>query len=191
MPAFVAGGLWLVSAWIEWGTGVSTARFARALDLLSPETVPIEHLTAPAPWNGVLPLLWVLAVVGAHGALLAAVRVRPGGAPPLTRLAAYWMCAVVAGAVVAAIPVAAGIVTGVLQQELPTGLPRAYLETASHWGLVWGWVAALAAMALDGPVRGGVSAEGGSRLVPVAAGIGLFLVAAVGLGLASGAALPG
>ncbi|HLS72192.1 MAG TPA: hypothetical protein VK046_00350 [Actinomycetaceae bacterium] len=194
VPALVAGGLWLVSAWVEWLTDGSTARPARVLDLLAPETVPVGHLTAPAPWNLVLPLLWVLAVVGAHAGLLAAVRVRRGAAPPLTAFVAYWMCAVVAGAVVAAVPVAAGIVTGVLQQELPTGLPRAYLATAAHWGLVWGWLAAMVAVALDGPARGvradaPAATDGRSRLALVAAGAGLFLAAAVGLGVASGAAV--
>ncbi len=181
LPALLAAALWLVSGWIEWLSRRRSGFLLEVLDLLAPETVPVSHLGTPAPWPLVLAGLSALAVAGAYTAALALVRVRRREAPVRTTLAAYWMCAVVAGAVTAAVPFVAAVVGALAEGRLPSGLAGTYLVTGAHWGLLWGWLPALLARALDGEgsaarSRGGVVTAGA---VLVVAAVGIAVVARV------------
>ncbi|MBD8063313.1 DUF4232 domain-containing protein [Oceanitalea stevensii] len=182
LPALLAAALWLVSGAVEWLSRRSSSFVLDVLDLLAPETVPMGQLVAPAPWPVVLAGLSALAVAGAHAAALALVRVRRREAPALTTFAAYWMCAVVAGAVTAAIPFAAAVVGALAEGRMPSGLAGTYLVTGAHWGLLWGWLPALLARALDtedaaARSRAGLAAAG--ALVLLAAGVATAVVAPV------------
>lgn len=115
LPALLAATLWLVSGWIEWLSRRHSSFLLDVLDLLAPGTVPIDQLAAPAPWPVIVAGLSAVAVVGAYAAALTLVRVRRREAPALTALAAYWMCAVVAGAVTAAVPLVAAIGGAVIE----------------------------------------------------------------------------
>ncbi|MCM3661361.1 DUF4232 domain-containing protein [Georgenia satyanarayanai] len=174
LPALLAAALWLVSGVIEWRSRAAPGFLLRVLDLLAPETVPVGQLLAPAPWPAVLAGLSALAVAGAHAATLALVRARRREAPVLTTLAAYWMCAVVAGAVTAAIPFVAAVVGALVEGRMPSGLAGTYLVTGAHWGLLWGWLPALLARALDtddAAVRSRAGLVAAGALVLVAAGV--------------------
>src|SRR5690606_19537129 len=92
--------------------------------------------------------------------------------------AAYWMCAVVAAAGVAAVPVVDVVVRALAAGDAPSGLGGLYLVTAAHWGLVWGWAPALLALLLDG-------AGAASRWRATAVGVLVFVTGAVGVVLAS------
>lgn len=178
LPALLAALLWLLSAGLEWLSHGTTNRVLQVLDLLAPETVPLDHLSAPAPWGLVVGASWALAVLGAYAALLAVVRTRRREAPPATTFAAYWMCAVVAAAGVAAVPVVDVVVRALAAGDAPSGLGGLYLVTAAHWGLVWGWAPALLALLLDG-------AGATSRWHAAAVGVLVFVTGAVGVVLAS------
>lgn len=181
LPALLAALLWLLSAGLEWLSDGTTSRVLRVLDLLAPETVPLGHLSAPAPWGLLVSASWALAVLGAYAALLAVVRTRRREAPPATTFAAYWMCAVVAAAGVAAVPVLDVVVRALAAGDAPSGVGGLYLVTATHWGLVWGWAPATLALVLD-------DAAPAPRWRAAAAGAAVLVVGAVGVVLASGGA---
>lgn len=159
---------------------------------LAPETVAIGQLTSPAPWGAVIAGLSALAVAGAYAALLALVRVRRVEVSALTAVAAYWMCAVVAGAAVAAVPVAATVVQAVVvERTVPWSFADTLLLSAAHWGLVWGWAPALLARALDGDTRprSRLGLAGSAALVYAVAAVAL-VAAAPAADSARGAAVP-
>lgn len=183
MPALLAATLWLVSGGIEWLSRQRSGFVLEVLDLLAPETVPMGHLVAPAPWPRVLAGLSALAVAGAYAAALALVRVRRREAPTVTTLAAYWMCAVVAGAVAAAVPFVITVVGALADGRLPSGLAGTYLVTGAHWGLLWGWLPALLARALDTD-----DADSRPRTGLAVAGLLVLLAAGVGTAMADPAA---
>lgn len=183
MPALLAATLWLVSGGIEWLSRRASGFVLEVLDLLAPETVPMGHLVAPAPWPRVLAGLSALAVAGAYAAALALVRVRRREAPTVTTLAAYWMCAVVAGAVAAAVPFVITVVGALADGRLPSGLAGTYLVTGAHWGLLWGWLPALLARALDTD-----DADSRPRTGLAVAGLLVLLAAGVGTAMADPAA---
>ncbi|WP_413452497.1 hypothetical protein AA0Y32_10470 [Georgenia phoenicis] len=175
LPALLAAGLWLASAWIEWLSRSRSGLLLEVLDLLAPETVPITQLTAPAPWPLVLAVLSALTLVGGYSAGLALVRVRRREAPALTTLAAYWMCAVLAAGVTSAVPFVATVVDALAAGQRPSSLAGTYLLTAAHWGMVWGWLPALLARALDtddGAPRSRAGLAGAGALVLLAAAVG-------------------
>lgn len=177
--------LWLVSGAIEWLSRRSSSFVLDVLDLLAPETVPMGQLDTPVPWPFVLAGLSALAVAGAHAAALALVRVRRREAPALTTLAAYWMCAVVAGGVTAAVPFVAVVVEALADGRMPSGLAGTYLVTGAHWGLLWGWLPALVARALDVDDD---AAAARSRAGLATAGVLVLLAAGVGTAVAAPAA---
>ncbi|PYF97283.1 hypothetical protein SAMN05216184_11667 [Georgenia satyanarayanai] len=180
MPALLAATLWFVSGAIEWLSRRTSGLVLEVLDLLAPETVPMDHLHTPVPWPFVLSGLSMLAVAGAYAAALALVRARRREAPATTTLAAYWMCAVVAGAVTAAVPFVVAVVGAFAEGRMPSGLAGTYLVTGAHWGLLWGWLPAVLARALDTDddarrSRGGLAVAG--ALVLLAAGLGTAVAA--------------
>lgn len=183
MPALLAATLWLVSGGIEWLSRRTSGFALEILDLFAPETVPMGHLEAPAPWPLVLAALSALAVAGAYAAALALVRVRRREAPTVTTLAAYWMCAVVAGAVAAAVPFVLTVAGALADGRLPSGLAGTYLVTGAHWGLLWGWLPALLARALDTD-----DADSRPRTGLAVAGLLVLLAAGVGTAMADPAA---
>ncbi|WP_324649945.1 hypothetical protein [Georgenia sp. H159] len=175
-PALLAAVLWLLSAGLELWSRRSAGLVSRVVDhLLAPETVPVSQLTAPAPWGAVMAGLSALAVAGACAALLALVRVRRREAPALTAVAAYWMCCVLAGAAVAAVPVVVAVVQALVERTMPSSLADTLLLSAAHWGVVWGWAPALLARLLDR------DAQPRSRLGPAVSAALVYVAAAVAL----------
>lgn len=174
LPALLAASLWLLSAWVEWLSQRGSGPLLTVLDLLAPETVPIARLATPAPWPLVLAGLSGLALAGGYTAALSLVRARRREAPDLTALAAYWMCAVLAAGVTAAVPLVAAVVEAVAEGRWPPGLGDTDIAPAVQWELLWGWAPALVARALD--VDDGAAR---SRWVPVAVGVLVLVVAAV------------
>lgn len=155
------------------------------LDLLAPETVPVTHLMAPAPWPLLLSVLSALALAAGYVAALALVRARRRQTPVLTALAAYWMCAVLAAGVTSAVPLVATVLEALAGGQRPSSLAGTYLLTAAHWGMVWGWLPALLALALDTDDDGGGTR---SRAGLATAGVLVLLAAAVGTVVAAPAA---
>lgn len=182
----VAALLWVASAGVELLSHGVRHPVVRGVDhFLAPETLPVDHLTAAAPWGLVLPVLSALALAGAYAALLALVRVGRRGAPAVTAVAAYWMVAVLAGVAVAAVPVVADVAGALSAGALPSGIADVdgHLMTAAHWGVVWGWAPALVARLLDR-----TAPPAGARLLRAGAAALVLLAAAVGLVLATSAA---
>jgi len=186
VPAAVAALLWVASAGVELVSHGVRHPVVRGVDhFLAPETLPVDHLTAAAPWGVVLPGLSALALAGAYAALLALVRVRHRAAPATTAVAAYWMAAVIAGVAVAAVPVVADVAGALSEGAVPSGIADVdgHPMTAAHWGVVWGWVPAVVARLLDR-----TAPPPGARLLRAGMGALVLLAAAVGLVLASSAA---
>ena len=98
LVAAVAGGvLWLVSGWAAAGITLSSTRYASALQLVIPPTIPSTTFYQAAPWNTVLPLCGAVGFAAALAVgylgldALTARRAAPGWA----RFLAAWL--IVAG----------------------------------------------------------------------------------------------
>ncbi|GHD43817.1 DUF4232 domain-containing protein [Mycetocola manganoxydans] len=187
IPAVVAALLWWASGGLELlGRQTLSGPVRHILAIVAPETIPVQELTAPAPWAFIMIALSMLAIFAAYAALAALVgRQQPGNTA--TAFAAYWMCAVASGFLVPAIPVVIELVNAVVQQQAPFGLVGERVAGAAQWGLLIGWIPALVAVALDSagrPERRVFT----RRMVAIPA-IVLFLLAAVGLTVASPLAL--
>lgn len=230
MPALVAAVLWLVSGGLELlGRQSLTGPVRRILSLVAPETIPVQELTAPAPWGFIMTTLSVLAIAAAYAALLALVRRQPAaaegatasapsrqsqvgafapysgrtstvehaptvvtpdsGKPPApatgntaTAFAAYWLCAVASAFLVVAIPLVAEVGVEVIGGQSPFSPAAERLASAAQWGLVFGWIPALVAVALD---KGAPDHGGSQRRAIVVPAAVVFLLAALGLGVAA------
>lgn len=183
IPAVVAALLWLASGGLELlGRQTLPGPVRHVLSLVAPETIPVQELTAPAPWGFIMITLSVLALFAVYVALAAVVRRQlPGNTA--TAFAAYWLCAVASGFLVPAIPVVIELANAVVQQQTPFGLVAERAAGAAQWGLIFGWIPAIVAVALDGagrPERRVFS----RRMIAIPAA-GLFLLAAVGLTVAA------
>jgi hypothetical protein len=183
LPAAVAALLWLASGGLELlGRQRLPGPVHHVLSLVAPETIPVQELTAPAPWGLFMISLSVLAIFAVYAALAALVRRQlPGNTA--TAFAAYWLCAVASGFLVLAIPIAVELVHALVQQQTPFGLAADRVAGAAQWGLIFGWIPALVAVALDsaGRPERPVFAR---RMIAIPA-IALFLLAAVGLTVAA------
>lgn len=203
VPAAVIAVLWLASARLEFGWQNVLGPVRRILAVVAPGAVQPQDLTAPAPWAFLMIALSMLALAAIYAALLALVRRQtpvaetattvfapysgrpqapdpaPATASAGTTFAAYWLCAVASGFLVAAIPLVVGLaVTGVAGQS-PFGL-AAELGGAALWGLVFGWIPALVAIALDNAGSDRRALQRWAIAVPAAL---VLLLAATWLGL--------
>ena len=202
MPALVAAVLWLVSGGLELlGRQTLSGPVRHVLSIVAPETVPVQELTAPPLWAFTMIALSMLALAAIYAALLALVRRQPaiaGDAPAgvapysgqaqvagntATAFAAYWLCAVASGFLVVAIPVIVELGVAVVTRQTPFGLASERLAGAAQWGLVFGWIPALVAIALDGVGRSDQRAFRRSVIAVPAALV--FLLAGVGLSVAA------
>ncbi|MET0914852.1 MAG: DUF4232 domain-containing protein [Jiangellaceae bacterium] len=231
VPAVVVAVLWLISGGLELlGRQSLTGPVRRILSLVAPETIPVQELTAPAPWAFIMTALSMLAIAAAYAALLALVRRQPavaepttgskhtgqpqvGGfapyrgrtstaeyaptvvtadngqssasAPPgntATAFAAYWLCAVASAFLVVAIPMVGEVGVEVIGGQSPFSFATERLAGAAQWGLVFGWIPALVAIALDEGARDQGAPQ--RQAIVVAAAV-VFLLAALGLGVAA------
>jgi hypothetical protein len=182
-PAAIAALLWLASGGLELlGRQTLPGPVRHVLSLVAPETIPVQELTAPAPWGFLMTALSVFAILAVYAALAALVRRQhPGNTA--TAFAAYWLCAVASGFLVPAIPVLIELANAVIQQQTPFGLVAERVAGAAQWGLIFGWMPALVAVALDSAGRRErrVFAR---RMIAIPA-IVLFLLAATGLTVAA------
>ena len=183
LPAVVAALLWLVSGGLELlGRQTLSGPVRHVLSIIAPETIPVQLLTAPAPWGFLMITLSMLGIAASYAALAALVRRQQPGSTP-TAFAAYWLVAVASGTLVAATPVVVDLVVAVVKQETPFGFSDEHLAGIAHWGLVFGWIPALVAVALDAAGREGRRAYD-RRMVAIPA-VALFLLAATGLTVAT------
>lgn len=209
LPAVVAALLWLASGGLELlGRQTLSGPVRHVLSLIAPETIPVQELTAPAPWAFIMISLSMLAIAAAYAALAAVVRMQQpadtatafapyaGSAAPTTRsgrrdtataFAAYWMCAVASGFLVPAIPVAVELVNALVQQQTPFGLVAERVAGAAQWGLLYGWIPAAIAVALE--ASGDPERRVFARRVIAIPAVALFVLAGAGLTLASPQAL--
>jgi hypothetical protein len=75
LPALVAAVLWLVSGGLELlGRQTLSGPVRHVLSIIAPETIPVQQLTAPAPWNVLIVALSMLAIFAAYAGLAAIVR---------------------------------------------------------------------------------------------------------------------
>ncbi|WP_423919624.1 DUF4232 domain-containing protein [Frigoribacterium sp. 2-23] len=167
-PGAVAAVAWLLSGLInQRATGADSGTIGGLVSLLAPSTVWFVDLAAPFPWGAVSAALSALALGGAYSGLLALVRRRPSDVQRAgVGVAAYWFVAVAAGVAVASVPVVVFVVQSA-QAGYLTGPGFGNLSQIAQWGVVWGWVPALVARALDvRAVDAPVSAAVGSAGVP-------------------------
>lgn len=181
--AAAAGIGWLLSgalfAALSW-FGVLPASLAR---MLVPETVVATAWRAVMPWPLVIPLLSVLTLLGLLLLLLRLAVPRPAADRP--GLMSVWLCVVLASFLTSALWSAGSI----LAQWPP---PRAAmlfdaagtaLLSAGYWGIVWGWVPALAWVRVGrrGPDEEGTVPAGAAphRRLPAGAPVAATAVVAV------------
>ncbi|WP_210507999.1 hypothetical protein [Naasia sp. SYSU D00057] len=179
LPAAVAAVVWLLSGYLELlGRQLLPGPVRHVLSLLTPETVPLLDLTAPAPWSALLTALSALALAAAYATFFSLVRGDHRGheGRGSRDFAAFWFCAVAAGSCVAAVPAFVVVVVALRERQAPFALAAEHLVAVAHWGLVWGWLPALLAVLLDRRSPTGLRMR---RIAPIAAGV--FLVAAIGL----------
>lgn len=183
LPPIVAGLCWLASAGIELLGRQQLSASARAvLSLVSPETVPILQLTAPGPWGVVMTALSVVALVSACAALLGAVRRAPESrSGAALAFVGYWFCVIAAAVVVAAIPVVVELAGALVTHVTPFSIARDHLVGIAHWGVAWGWIPALLAVALD-------ARPAAPRRRTVLSALAVLLLAGIGLTIAAPAA---
>src|SRR5690606_30790724 len=138
IPALITSLLWWASGGLELlGRQTLSGPVRHILALVAPETIPVQELTAPAPWSFIMVALSMVAIFAAYAALAALVRrQQPGNTA--TAFAAYWLCAVASGFLVPAIPVVIELVNAVVQQQTPFGLVAERVAGAAQWGLLFG-----------------------------------------------------
>ncbi|GGE95024.1 DUF4232 domain-containing protein [Mycetocola zhadangensis] len=205
LPAAVAALLWLVSGGLELlGRQTLSGPKGHVLSLVAPETIPVQELTAPAPWSFLLIVLSMLAIFAAYAGLAAIVRREPldnaaGVVAPYsgsvagpsqqrlgntaTAFAAYWLCAVASGFLVPAIPVVIELLNAVVEQQTPIGLVAERVAGAAQWGLLYGWIPAAVAVAIE--TMGNSDHRVFARRMIAIPAAALFLIAAIGLTLAA------
>lgn len=181
LPGIVAGLAWVVSDWMARLAFASPGLLQRTiLGALAPDTMSVG---AEAEWpaGALTALAWAVGVGAAY--LLATTLLRP--LTGRSGFAASWFAAIVAGALVAGIAAVATVVAAIADPMARAQLSSAFLPVAAHWGLVWGWLPALATVLLaraDVPVPATPESEpsstpasrpGTTRIAVVAAAIAL------------------
>lgn len=152
--AIVAGAGWLLSgalfAALAW-FGILPASFTR---LLFPETVASTAWHSAMPWPAVIPALSTLTLMGLTALLVHFALPGPAaeqGTPAGTRASTpafmtVWLCVVLASFATSVLWSAGGV----LAQWPPMRAATVFssvetaLLSAGYWGIVWGWVPALA-----------------------------------------------
>ena len=140
LPGIVAGLAWIVSDWLARlafaSPGLLTRTFLRAL---APDTMSVG---AEAQWpaGALVALAWAIGVGAAY--LLATMLLRP--LTGRAGFAAAWFAAVMAAAVVAGVAAVAAAVAAVADPFARAQVSSEFLAVAAHWGLVWGWLPAIA-----------------------------------------------
>ena len=140
LPGIVAALAWVVSDWLARlafaSPGLLTRTFLRAL---APDTMSVG---AEAQWPAgtLTALAWAIGVGAAY--LLAIMLLRP--LTGRAGFAAAWFAAVMAAALVAGVAAVAAAVAAVADPLARAQVSPEFLAVAAHWGLVWGWLPAIA-----------------------------------------------
>jgi hypothetical protein len=162
--AIVAGFGWLLSgalfATLTW-FNILPATFVR---LLVPETIAATAWRSVMPWPVLIPALSMLTLVGLMVLLLrpalpnpAAAQPTPAGKPASTPVfMTVWLCVVLSSFVTSVLWSAGGILAQwpPMRAAMLFSSVETALLSAGYWGIVWGWVPALA-WALLARRRGG------------------------------------
>ena len=171
-PALVAVLAWLASDALSWVRLTTESRQLRVLlGFVAPDTM---SRAAEAPWP--LGAAAIGTIVVALAAAYTALGVLARPARGVAGFAAAWFAAVVAGAVVVALPI---VVLGIAAVIDPMALGEFAvdpIQAAAYWGLGWGWAPALTAFLLD---RGDEPRRPRRRIAAVCAGIAVVALAAV------------
>ncbi|QEO15381.1 DUF4232 domain-containing protein [Agromyces intestinalis] len=178
VPALIAVVGWFASgALADLGMASTLRTFTRLARLLAPDTLPVG-ITAPTPWNAVVGLATAVAIGGLFVLLCALFGVQRG----VTGFAAAWAAAAVAGTVVAGLPLAFALAESVFRDPATPLLTMDLAATGAYWGVLWGWMPALAAALCSPRVAAAPAPRPHPVLVAVAAGtsaIGLVGLAVV------------
>ena len=180
LPGIVAGLAWVVSDWLARlafaSPGLLTRTFLRAL---APDTMSVG---AEAEWpvGALTALAWAIGVGAAY--LLATMLLRPLAGR--AGFAAAWFAAVMAAALVAGIAAVAAAIAAVADPLARAQVSSEFLAVAAHWGLMWGWLPAIATV-LAGRADVPATAPSPPEPAPRAAARGR----AVGVAIALAAAL--
>ena len=140
LPGIVAGLAWVVSDWLARlafaSPGLLTRTFLRAL---APDTMSVG---AEAQWpaGALVAIAWAIGVGAAYLLVTTLLRPLTGRAG----FAAAWFAAVMSAALVAGVAAVAAAVAAVADPFARAQVSSEFLAVAAHWGLVWGWLPAIA-----------------------------------------------
>ena len=143
--SLLAAVLWLASALAYRGLSEINPGPHQFVQHLTPETLPLGVWQWAQPWIVLGPLLSMLVLAIAY-ALVG--RVAFGAEARGARFVTLWFAAVVAGTA-ATVPWAIGITLATYPPARPAFLFNGigdYLVQSAYWGLIWGWLPALAAV---------------------------------------------
>jgi Protein of unknown function (DUF4232) len=146
LPGIVAGLAWVASDWVARLAFASPGLLERTLlGALAPDTMSVG---AEARWpaGALTALAWAVGVGAAY--LLVTTLLRPLNGR--AGFAAAWFATIVAGALVTGIVAVATTLAAVADPLARAQVSSAFIAVAAHWGLVWGWVAALATVVTRG-----------------------------------------
>ncbi|QTX04056.1 DUF4232 domain-containing protein [Agromyces archimandritae] len=145
VPAILAVAAWFASDRIAEAAAASfSTTVSKALRLIAPGAL-IGPVDAPGGWGGWLAFATVVAVAAAYAVFALVFRAGRGAAG----FAAGWFAAVLAGSLVAGVPVAVSIIAGVLDPVAAASAADVVsIGLAAYWGVLWGWMPALAAVLL-------------------------------------------
>ena len=141
LPGLVAGLVWVVSDWLARPAFAAPGLLERTfLRTLAPDTMSVG---ADAPWpvGAITVTAWAVAVAAAYLVVTTLLRPLAGRAG----FAAAWFAAIFAGAVVTGVAAVAAAVAAIADPVARLQLSSESLAVAAHWGLVWGWLPAIAA----------------------------------------------
>ncbi|MRG60857.1 DUF4232 domain-containing protein [Agromyces sp. CFH 90414] len=140
VPALVAVAAWFASdALSQLPLSTPSPTISKALRLAAPATIQAP-LDAPEPWGAWVAAASVLAVAGGYACFAAVFRTGRGAAG----FAAGWLAAVLAGVVAVGIPTGVQVAGAVLDRQLQAFPSVEVVGAAAYWGVVWGWMPALA-----------------------------------------------
>ena len=184
--AAAAGVLWLGSGAVNAAlTGPQLSLPSTAVGLLFPGTVPQSAWSGPLPWLLLVPVLSTLLLMALTAVFTSVIlphRVERGRT--LATFLALWFGLVLASFFSGLISAAGMVLADWPPERLAYLLARSDLDLAGagYWGLIWGWVPALAALlvpAASGRAASGTSA--GQRPGSTAQGAGITVALAAGL----------
>lgn len=181
LPALLVAVLWVGSdALAQLASGSPGLVQRTVLRAVAPDTMTVA-VAAPWPLGLLTAAVWAIAVAAAF--LLLSALLRPE--PTRSGFAAVWFAAIAAGVLVQGVlgvVVAAG---GLLDPVARAQFSLDPLAAAAYWGVVWGWIPALAFVRLS---RAAASPAVSTRPAPRAARLALPVVLVLALGALVGLA---